>query len=469
MKLSRVFVIGALAACALAGCTSLEKGQCKRDSHCDDMSEKQVDMWVCYKEPADAPADQIGTCMRARDAREAQARYERKKHGKCEDKDGDGVKAGDACDPPVDCDDDDPAVKPGASEICDLKDNDCDDLINEDLPRCAGTILGGKRDPVVQFMLTLPAGVEAAENGVIWAADQHQIYRIDQNRKATRFAGSNKPGHEDKKGKFARFDKPRGLAVDVSGNVYVAECNNNCVRKISSSAEVKAYAGKCSNEPDDTGLDELGDTEAARFWCPIDLALDADGSLLVADMLNSKIKRVTKDGKVELVAGLGGKQDEDGYVVFGSSDGPAKKAEFNEPAGLAVAKDGAIYIADTKNHCIRVLNAGKVSTFAGKCESGKDKGAFADGKAAAARFNQPQSVDVDAAGAVYVADAGNQCIRKIAKGMVTTVAGKAGQQGYYDGPVDEALFNQPMTVSVAKDGSLLVVDHGNYRIRRVVQ
>ncbi len=464
-KLSFVLAFGVLAVFGLAGCTSLEKGQCKRDSHCDDMAEKKGEIWVCYKEPPEA---ELGKCLRAKEARDARARYERKKNGKCEDSDGDGVKAGDACDPPVDCDDEDPAVKPGASEICDMKDNDCDDLINEDLSRCVGTILGGKRDPVVQFMLTMPAGVEVADNGTIWAADQHQIYKIGSDRKAQRFAGSNKPGHEDKKGKFARFDKPRGLAADVSGNVYVAECNNNCVRKISPDGQVKAYAGKCSNEPDDTGLDELGDTEAARFWCPIDLAFDKDGSLLVADMLNSKIKRITQAGQVELVAGLGGKEDENGYVVFGSSDGPAKKAEFNEPAGISVAEDGTIYIADTKNHCIRRLKGGKVTTFAGKCESGKDKGAHADGKASAARFNQPQSVDVGPDGVVYVADTGNHCIRKIAGGKVTTVAGKAGQQGYYDGPVDEALFNQPMTVSVAKDGSLLVVDHGNYRIRRII-
>ncbi len=477
-----VMAVFAVFSSLLVGCTSLKEGECKRDSHCDGMAKKICDkepteakideclraskheMWICYKELLDA---EIGKCMRAKDARVARERYLRKKSGKCEDADGDGVKAGDACDPPIDCDDGDKAVRPGASEICDMKDNDCDGLINEGMSRCVGTVLGGKQDPVVQFMLTLPAGVEVAPNGEVWAVDQHQVYRIDKQGKARRFAGSNKPGNDDKQGKFARFDKPRGLAVDVSGNVYVAECNNNCVRKIDTEGNVKRYAGKCSSEADDTGLDKVGTLDQARFWCPIDLAFDTDGSLLVADMLNSKIKRITKDGKVEHVAGRGGKEDENGYIVFGNSDGIAKKAEFNEPAGIAVGPDGTLYIADTKNNCIRKLAKGRVTTFAGVCRGGTDKGGHKDGPASRAMFKIPQSVDMDAGGGVWVADTGNHCIRLIKGGNVSTVTGKPGQQGYYDGPVDEALLNEPWTVSVAKDGAVYIVDYGNYRIRRL--
>jgi DNA-binding beta-propeller fold protein YncE len=454
-----------LACFALAGCTSLKEGECKRASHCDDMVKERGELWACYKEP---PTAEVGNCMRAKEAKDAADRYQRKLTGKCEDQDGDGVKAGDACDPPVDCDDQDPAIKPGAAEICDMKDNNCNDLINEGLARCVGTVLGGKVDPIVQYMITMPAGIQVAPNGELLVTDQHQVYRLDQNLVSNRFAGSNKPGREDKKGKFARFDEPGGIAVDAGGNVFVAECRNNCVRKVSPDGQVSVYAGKCSGEADDTGLDELGEWDAARFWCPFDLAFDADGGLLVADMRNSKIKRITKDRKVEHVAGLGGKEDAEGYVVFGYSNGPAKKAEFNEPASIAVGPDGAVYIADTKNNCIRRLKDGKVDDFAGVCVGGSDKGGLADGPAAKAKFKLPQGVEVDGQGAVWVADTGNHCVRMIQAGQVSTVAGKAGQQGYYDGPVDEALFNEPWSLTRAKDGALFVVDHGNYRIRRVM-
>jgi sugar lactone lactonase YvrE len=283
-----------------------------------------------------------------------------------------------------------------------------------------------------------------------------------------RLAGSNKPGADDKKGKFARFDVPVGMAVGTDGTVYVAECNNNCVRKVAADGQVSVYAGKCSSAADDTGHDEEGAWNEARFWCPVDLAFDKDGSLLVADRLNSKIKRIAADRTVKTVAGRGGKENDEGYIEFGYSDGSALKAEFNEPAGIAVAKDGTVYIADMKNHCIRTFKDGRVGTLAGKCASGSDKGGFADGSTSRARFNQPNALDVAPDGSVYVADTKNHCVRKVAGGKVTTVTGTGGQQGYYDGPVKESLFNGPMSISFAKDGSFYVIDQGNYRVRRVV-
>lgn len=462
---SKFAIVCGMLSLLLSGCESLEKGKCKDDTDCKGQVKGLA---ACYKEPPDA---EIGTCMTVKEARAAHEQYKRKMSGTCEDQDGDGVKAGDACDPPVDCDDSDPAVKPGAPEVCDIKDNNCNEVINDGLKNCVGTVLGGKRDPIVHFMTTMTAGVEVAPNGDVWVSDQHQIYRIDGQHEVHRVAGSNKPGTDDKTGKFARFDKPRGLAVGMDGTVYVTDCNNNCVRKISREGDkwkVSAYAGKCSAEADDTGLDQDGNWSEARFWCPIDITFDQDGSLLVADMLNSKIKRITKDRKVETVAGRGGHEDEDGYIVFGHSDGPAKKAEFNEPAGIAVAKDGTVYIADMKNNCIRSLSKGRVDTLAGKCVGGTDKGGYEDGPAGKARFRVPNSVDVTPDGAILVADTGNHCIRKIEGGKVTTVSGKPKSQGYYDGPVDEALYNTPQTIAVAKDGSFYVVDHGNYRVRHVV-
>jgi len=457
--------LAGLALLAWAGCSSLKPGECKRDSNCE---AKGKEMQVCYKEPPEA---ELGRCMAFRDAKEARARYDKKLSGKCLDEDGDGAKAGDACegDPAqLDCNDKDAKVKPGAAELCDALDNNCDALrlINEGQKGCVGTVLGGKEDPVVQFMVTMPAGVKAG-SGTIFGADQHQIYKLDASGKAERFAGSERPGNDDKKGKFARFDEPRGIAVGKDGSLYIAECKNNCVRKVSPEGEASTYAGLCSSEADNTG-DKDGPAAEARFWCPFDVAIDADGSLLVLDKGNAKLKRVGADRKVTTVAGAGGKQSDDGYVEHGYTNGPALKAQFNEPAGLVVGPDGAIYIADNVNNCIRVLKGGQVSDFAGACEAGTSKGGYADGPADKAKFKQPHSVELGPDGALWVADAGNHCIRLVRDGKVSTAVGKCGQPGYYDGPAAEALFNQPITVSMGKDGALWIVDLGNYRIRRFI-
>jgi len=457
-----------LAWLSAGGCKSLKPGECESDFDCRGQVKGVA---ACYKEPPDAG---IGKCMSVKDARAALARYQRRISGKCQDKDKDGVKAGDGCLPAqdcpgglCDCDDSDPAIKPGAREICDIKDNDCDEELNEGLRGCVGTLLGGKQDPVMKFMTIMTAGVEVVPNGDVYISDEHRIYRMDHGtRQIKRVAGSDKPGNDNRQGKLARFDRPRGMVMDAAGYLYIADCGNNCIRRLAPDGKVSTWAGKCSSESDDTGLDQDGDWQSARFWCPIDVDIDKDGNLIVADLLNSKIKRIGKDRRVTTIAGIGGQEDEEGYVVHGFADGPAlKKARFNEPAGVAVAGDGSIYIADSKNNCIRRLKDGKVNTFAGKCVSGSDKGGFKDGKARKALFKLPNSVDVDARGAVWVADTGNHCIRLISGGQVITVAGQHGQQGYYDGPLKDAVFNIPQTISVAADGTVYVVDNGNYRVR----
>jgi DNA-binding beta-propeller fold protein YncE len=446
----------------MSACESMKPGECKRDNDCE--GQVKGSMGVCYKEPPDAG---IGKCMSVKEAKESLERYQRKLTGTCDDKDKDGFKSGSACDPPIDCDDSDPAVNPGAAELCDSKDNNCDGRINEGQAHCVGTVLGGKHDPVVKFMTTMTAGVRAAQNGDVWVSDQHQIYRIDGKGNVQRVAGSEQPGNDDKKGKLARFDEPRGMAVGSDGSVYISECRNNCIRKLDADGQVSVYAGKCSSEADDTGKDEIGKAEDARFWCPIDVSFDLDGSLLVADMYNAKIKRVAKDRTVSVVAGKGGHNTSEG-VEFGMTNGPALKAEFNMPAGIAVAKDGSIFIADMKNNCVRLLKGGNVTAFAGICVSGTDKGGYRDGPAGAAQFKIPNAVDLLPDGTLLVVDTGNHCIRAVKDGKVTTVTGRAGQQGYNDGALGDALFNAPQSVSVAPDGSFYIVDTGNYRVRRAV-
>jgi sugar lactone lactonase YvrE len=196
-----------------------------------------------------------------------------------------------------------------------------------------------------------------------------------------------------------------------------------------------------------------GQLAAALFDHPNGLALDPAGNLLVADAGNNQIRRITSDGVVSTVAGSGR-----GYV-----DGQGANAAFNNPYGVAAGPDGVIYVADTNNHCVRKIALdGTVTTLAGNGIKG-----FVDGTGTAARFSSPFSLDVDATGNVYVADAGNNRIRRIApNGVVVTIAG-SGKAGKLDGSSVDAQFNLPSDVAVDGTGTIFVADLGNNAVRKI--
>jgi sugar lactone lactonase YvrE len=178
--------------------------------------------------------------------------------------------------------------------------------------------------------------------------------------------------------------------------------------------------------------------------------VDAYGTVYVADYVGNKI-RIIRNGVVSTLAGSG---------TAGSTDGPAASARFSSPAALAVDAAGTtVYVADQGNNKIRVISNGQVSTLAGTGTTGST-----DGPAATAAFNSPSGVAVDAAGAVYVADRGNNKIRVISGGLVSTLAG-AGTSGATDGPAPTATFNSPLGVAVDAAGAVYVADNGNSKVR----
>ncbi|HWJ96502.1 MAG TPA: NHL repeat-containing protein, partial [Telluria sp.] len=184
------------------------------------------------------------------------------------------------------------------------------------------------------------------------------------------------------------------------------------------------------------------------------LAVDADGAVYVADGGDSnRIRKIARDGNVSTVAG----------GAEGFADGPGSTAAFNTPSAIALDRKGNLYVADTGNHAVRkVARDGAVITLAGGGQPG-----FADGQGAAARFNGPVGIAVDEHGTVYLADTYNDRIRRIAPdGTVTTLAG-TGKPGLADGPGAAAAFDTPTAIAVAKDGTLFVADTGNDAIRRI--
>ena len=265
-------------------------------------------------------------------------------------------------------------------------------------------------------------------------------------------------GNVDGKGVEARFCQPFGLSFDPAGNLYVADFYNYAIRKIAPDGTVTTLAG-CVGEP---GVSD-GTGNSARFDRPVGVAADAAGNVYVADSGNHVIRKVTPEGVVTTLAGRAGEQ--------GDADGAARAARFRSPCGVAVDGAGNVYVADTGNHTLRKIAAsGTVMTLAGKTElkGGVPLGGYADGKGAAARFRSPRGMAVDGAGNVYVADTENAVLRKVAAdGTATTLAGRAGSSGSANGVGRAAQFSSPQSVAMDAAGNLFVADAGNQVIRKV--
>jgi len=298
-----------------------------------------------------------------------------------------------------------------------------------------------------------PMGAAVDANGNVYVADtaNNTIRRVSPNGISSTFAGSpGQVGSADGLGSAARFYAPKGVAVDGSGNVYVADTGGQTIRKIAPNGGVATVAG-LYNTPG--SLDGTG--SGARFFNPSAIAVDSLGNIYVADTGNSTIRKITAG----VVSTIGGSP-----TSFGYNDGASGVSLFNGPAGVAVDANGNVYVADTGNDVIRNISIGGiVSTIAGSA----GVTGSSDGTGSAALFNAPQGVTVDVAGNVYVLDTGNQTIREIlAGGIVTTLAGKPGTSGSTPGTGPAARFNHPTSVSVDINGNLYVADAGNQTIRK---
>jgi sugar lactone lactonase YvrE len=217
-------------------------------------------------------------------------------------------------------------------------------------------------------------------------------------------AGDGSTAPRDGGARASSFAEPFGVAVGRDGSVYVTDAGeSNRVRKLTPKGEVSTLAGGREGFADSHGA-------AASFNTPSALAIGGDGNLYIADTANNRIRKVTSEGKVSTLAGDG---------TAGFADGPAMQAQFNAPVGVAVDKDGNVYVADTYNDRVRVVTKDAVvKTLAGAGRPG-----YADGDAlSVALFDTPCGVAVSSEGEVYVADTGNDLLRKITKeGQVTTL------------------------------------------------
>jgi len=304
-----------------------------------------------------------------------------------------------------------------------------------------------------RFYVPYSVAVDASGNVYVADTGNNTLRMVTPAGVVSTLAGlAGSTGSSDGTGGAARFSTPYGVAVDGSGNVYVADTNNQTIRKMTSGGVVSTLAGLVGSPGSSDGTGS-----AALFDKPYGVAVDSGGNAYVADQFNHTIRKVTPGGVVTTLAGLAG--------IRGSSNGTGSAARFYQPAGVAVDGSGNVYVADQYNHTIRkVTPAGVVTTLAGLAGS---SGSI-DGTGSAARFAYPRGVAVDSSGNVFVTDTNNDTIRKVTPGgVVTTLAGSVNSPGSSDGTGSAARFYAPSGLAVDGSGNVYVTDADNYTIRKV--
>lgn len=298
-----------------------------------------------------------------------------------------------------------------------------------------------------------PTDVARGPDGRLYISDtRNECIRVrGTDGQVSTVAGVPKlPGGEDGLSSEARFRGPRGVAFGPDGALWVADTENNALRKILPDRTTVTVAGLPVGSRDGMGT-------GARLNSPNGVAMGNAGELWIVDTGNSVLRRVLPDGTVTTVAGLAG--------VTGITDGTGSEALFSFPSGVVVTPDQVVYVTDKGAHTLRRCTLeGQVTTLAGTPR----RSGTADGLGSEARFDQPDGIILDRDGTLLVADSGNHCIRRVTPaGEVTTVAGVAGTAGSQDGPREQALFRQPRRLCLASDGTLYVADSGNATIRRI--
>ena len=378
----------------------------------------------------------------------------------------------------------------------------------------------GDGGPAVNAQLNSPLGMAISPAGDVYIADsQNNRIRVVSKGIINTFAGNGVPdfGGDGSTATNAELHLPSAVALDKYGNVYIADTANHCVRMVSTKGAITTFAGigltgfygyagdggpanqgMVSNVQDvavdssgnvfiaDTGaavirevntsgiistVAGLGDSfgfsgdgaaaTAAQLETPVGVVLDKSGNIYILQSSDGRIREVTaSNGFINTIEGTGSF----GFVGDG---GPAIDAEMSNPNGIAIDSSGNLYVADTGNLRIREISGGTISTIAGNGSTSTYSGD--GGQATKAQLNQPKGVVADAAGNIYIADTGNNRVRKVStSGVITTIAGNvtAGSSGD-SGPATSALLNQPFGLAIDAAGNLYVADFGNNKVRKI--
>jgi sugar lactone lactonase YvrE len=300
-----------------------------------------------------------------------------------------------------------------------------------------------------------PAGVALDSSGNVYVAEygNNDIRKITPDGVVTLFAGSSDTtaGHADGTGSAATFWNPTGVAVDSAGNVYVADESNNEIRKITSAGVVTTFAGSTTiGHADGTGT-------AATFSAPNGIAIDSSGNLWVTDSANNEIREITTPGAVVTT--------KYGNLAAGRANNTGTLATFKTPTAIAVdSVSGNLFVADRGNNEIREINVSTtaVTLFAGS--SGGTAGS-GNGTGSTASFSAPTGIAIDSAGNLYVVDSSNSEIRMVTPTQVVSTYAGSTNPGYADGTSSAAQFDIPYGIAIDSSGTLYVGDDVNDAIR----
>ena len=290
--------------------------------------------------------------------------------------------------------------------------------------------------------------VKDAANNVYFAdRANNTIKKIDPSGVISVFAGSFTYASIDGMGAAAAFKGPDGLAIDASGNIYVAESGGNLIRKITPAGLVTTVAGNgATGSKNGTGI-------AASFNNPKSVAIDVAGNLYVADAGNYQVRKITPQGVVTIVAGTG---------FFGSDNGPALNASFGLLTGITVDGLGNIYVSENTNNIRKINPAGVVSLFAGNGHQGSQ-----NAPGSSASFNNPTGLTTDAIGNIYVADYGNNLIRRISPAGIAAAFAGSGLAVSADGVGKAAGFKSPYGIFADAAGDVYVTEETTNTVRKI--
>ena len=283
----------------------------------------------------------------------------------------------------------------------------------------------GDGGPAAAAQLFSPHDLTFDSQGNLLIADSlnHRIRRIDSKGVITTVAGTGTAGLTGDGGPAtaAQLNGPQAIVFDRSGNALVADSYNHVVRRIDASGTITTVIG---TEPGLKG--DGGQATAAMISLPTDVAIAADGTIYVSEGGNSRVRQVTPDGKIQTITGFGPGSGLGGAGFVGD-DGPAERAKLFAPSALQIGPEGRLFICDSGNNRIRVLQDGIIKTIAGNGETGL---AGDGGDAKAAQFNTPQKIRFGPDGRLFVADRGNGRVRAIdSEGVIRTVAGEGEPRG----------------------------------------